>query len=61
MMKNKRGEWVPVIPLPYLLPLHTRCRCGKRFWGRQRRRALRRYEEHYALNHILKPGENTDG
>lgn len=53
--ENARGEWVPAIPGPYLFAGHTRCSCGKRFLGRSRGRALRRYEEHYALHHILKP------
>jgi hypothetical protein len=56
--QNARGEWVPAIPLPYMFWLgvpYTQCHCGKRFLGNVRKRALRRYEEHYALHHILKP------
>ena len=56
--ENSRGEWVPAIPLPYMFWLgvpYTQCHCGKRFFGAVRGRALRRYEEHYALHHILKP------
>lgn len=59
--KNARGEWVPAIPLPFMFWLgvpYTQCRCGKRFLGRVRGRALRRYEEHYALHHILKPAQD---
>lgn len=48
-VQNKRGEWVPAIPLPYYLRGHHRvkCECGHRF------RTERRYREHYALDHIL--------
>ena len=49
--QNKRGEWVPAIEEPYYLPPfwlgHVRCRCGEKFWSKKR------YEEHYALEHIL--------
>lgn len=58
--ENARGEWVPAIPLPYMFWLgvpYTQCHCGARFLGCVRGRALRRYEEHYALRHILKPAE----
>jgi hypothetical protein len=58
MTENSRGEWVPAIPLPYFFQVlvpYTQCGCGARFYGRHRGRALRRYEEHYALHHILKP------
>jgi hypothetical protein len=49
--QNAWGEWVPAIPLPFMFWLgvpYTECHCGKRFIGRIRGRALRRYEEHYA-------------
>lgn len=46
--QNARGEWVPVIPLP-LLYFWKQCSCRKRF------RTMERYEEHYALHHIVKP------
>ena len=49
--QNKRGEWVPAIEEPYYLPPfwlgRVRCRCGEKFWSKKR------YEEHYALEHIL--------
>ncbi len=46
--KNKRGEWVPAIEVPYYLAFgRCECRCGKRFWSEKR------YREHYALEHIL--------
>lgn len=46
--QNRRGDWVPAIPLPYFLGLgRVRCDCGDRFLGG------RRYREHYALVHVL--------
>jgi hypothetical protein len=46
--KNKIGDWVPAIPEPYYHYLNIlECVCGKHFWTRER------YEEHYALRHIL--------
>lgn len=45
--QNKRGEWVPEIPLPWVLFGHVRCECGRRFLTQ------RRYREHYALAHIM--------
>lgn len=45
--QNRRGEWVPAIPLPFFGLFHVRCRCGKRFLRRHH------YEAHYALRHIL--------
>lgn len=61
MTENSRGEWVSAIPLPYqfqvIIP-YTQCGvCHAKFFGKHRGRALRRYEEHYALHHILRPGE----
>jgi hypothetical protein len=44
--QNKRGEWVPAIPLPFY-GLRKKCRCGAKFWTEQR------YREHYALHHII--------
>jgi hypothetical protein len=47
--QNRRGEWVPAIPEPYLLwfPIGYKCDCGDHFWTREG------YEGHYALKHIL--------
>lgn len=44
--QNRRGEWVPSIPLPFF-GFRKRCRCGARFW------TLIGYRAHYALEHIL--------
>lgn len=47
--QNRRGEWVPSIPLP-MYGLRKKCWvCGKKFWTEER------YREHYALHHILDP------
>lgn len=53
--QNKRGQYVPSIPLPFYLPLSVRCGCGKKFsylhpFGLS---AVERYREHYAYAHIL--------
>ena len=46
--ENKRGEWVPAIPLPLFTFGHRhRCECGQSFW------TLSGYRGHYALAHIL--------
>jgi len=45
--ENKKGEFVPAIPLPFY-GLRKMCHCGKKFWTEER------YEEHYALHHILR-------
>lgn len=45
--ENKRHEWVPAIPEPYFHLIRLECDCGEKFWSRKR------YEEHYALAHIL--------
>ena len=45
-MKNKRGEYVPAIPLPYYA-WKKKCFCGKSFWFEKN------YEAHYALEHII--------
>jgi hypothetical protein len=46
--KNKYGEWVPSIPLPYYLAWgRVRCNCGRKFKGEEA------YEGHYALDHIM--------
>ena len=45
---NRRGEWIPAIPLPF--PGYFgeyRCDCGRVFWR------LASYQGHYALEHIL--------
>lgn len=48
--QNKRGEWVPPIPLPYYLGFgRVRCECGQKFWGEEA------YNGHYAYKHILFP------
>jgi len=44
--QNKYGEWVPAIPEPYY-GIKKHCVCGEKFWTK------RRYQEHYALEHIL--------
>lgn len=49
--QNRRGEWVPAIPLAYYLWWRFRCGCGRRFWTQ------RGYRGHYALDHILYPPE----
>jgi hypothetical protein len=51
-MQNKRGEWVPSIPLPFYEFRLTRwgakrCNCGLYFWREKN------YEAHYALVHIV--------
>ena len=54
-VQNRRGEWVPAIPLPYFLTENARpfrwntvrCECGAAFHSQ------RRYREHYALVHVL--------
>jgi hypothetical protein len=54
LTQNARGEWVPGIPLPFYFWWKQRvcgdCKRKFRFW-----RTQERYEEHYALAHILKP------
>lgn len=47
MTENRRGEWVPAIPLP-LYGLRKQCFCKRRFW------TIEGYRGHYALSHILK-------
>lgn len=44
--QNRRGEWVPAIPLPFL-GFHKRCICGAKFW------TMKGYQGHYALEHVL--------
>ena len=46
--KNKKGQWVPAIPLPYY-GHRKMCMCGRKFWF------MENYEAHYALKHILFP------
>lgn len=48
--QNKRGEWVPSIPLPFFGIMKS-CHCGRRFW------TLAGYRGHYALRHALGLGE----
>jgi len=48
MTQNKRGEWVPSIPVPFY-GIRKTCCCGRKFW------TMRGYELHYALDHILRP------
>ena len=45
--KNKRGEFVPSIPLPFYHLIFKECECGKKFLTEKA------YREHYALEHIL--------
>ena len=42
------GVWIAAVPLPFIGTFTDKCSCGKRFWGRGRRR---RYEIHYRLAH----------
>lgn len=44
--QNRRGEWVPAIPLPFF-GLRKHCSCGEKFWTQKG------YEGHYARDHIL--------
>jgi hypothetical protein len=45
--QNKRGEWVPAVPGPYL-GVRKKCwACGEKFW------TLDGYQGHYAYAHIL--------
>jgi hypothetical protein len=46
-VENRRGEWIPSIPLPWPLLAGYRCSCGRRSW------TLPGYQGHYALEHIL--------
>ena len=48
MQQNKRGEWVPAIPLPFFGLIRVSCNCGKSFFRRSS------YEAHYAYEHIIK-------
>ena len=49
---NRRGQWVPAIPLPLLGPRKCCCVCRQGFWTAEG------YQGHYALRHILHmPGE----
>lgn len=47
--QNKRGEWVPAIPLPFFGMIRLKCACGAKFSN------MEAYEGHYALRHILFP------
>ena len=44
---NRRGEWVPAIPLPLYARGRKWCHCGEGFW------TARGYRGHYALVHVL--------
>jgi hypothetical protein len=44
--QNRRGEWVPAIPLPFY-GLRKRCTCGRKFWTAEG------YRGHYALHHAM--------
>jgi hypothetical protein len=44
--QNRRGEWVPAIPLPFY-GLRKRCTCGRKFW------TAGGYRGHYALHHAM--------
>ena len=52
MTQNRRGDWVPSIPLPFL-GFRKTCSCGEKFW------TMKSYRGHYALEHIL--GMNVYG
>lgn len=45
--QNKRGEWVPAIPLPLYAWGRKWCGCGRPFWTEDG------YRGHYAYAHIL--------
>lgn len=45
--QNKRGEWVPLIPIPFY-GVKKMCQCGEKFWFKEN------YEAHYALKHIIR-------
>lgn len=45
--QNKRGEDVPLIPIPFY-GLKKMCCCGKKFWKEKN------YEAHYSLEHIIR-------
>lgn len=50
VVKNRRGEWVPAIPLPiYRLWMKQCPNCGERFYTTDG------YRGHYAIKHILDP------
>lgn len=44
--QNRRGEYVPAIPLPFI-GLRKKCSCGAKFW------TYKGYQGHYAYEHIL--------
>lgn len=44
--RNRAGERVPSIPLPFY-GLRKHCGCGRKFWTEEG------YKGHYALAHIL--------
>jgi hypothetical protein len=44
--QNRRGEWVPSIPLPFQ-GFRKVCSCGAKFW------TMKGYQGHYAYEHVL--------
>lgn len=44
--QNRRGEWVPAIPGPFL-GIRKTCSCGAQFW------TMKGYQGHYAYEHVL--------
>jgi len=47
-VKNRRGEWVPAVPLPqFTFPHRHECSCRRSFW------TMAGYQGHYALAHVL--------
>jgi hypothetical protein len=51
--QNKKGQWVPAIPLPFY-GLKKRCSCGKSYW------TIDGYRGHFAYRHILQ-GNAAEG
>lgn len=51
--QNRRGEWVPAIPMPFQFTRKV-CVCKRKFW------TLEGYEAHYALVHVLGLGRSPD-
>jgi hypothetical protein len=44
--QNRRGEWVPAVPVPFY-GFRKQCSCGAKFWTEKG------YRGHFALEHIL--------
>lgn len=51
--QNRRGEWVPAIPLPFY-GFRKKCSCGAKFW------TMDGYRGHYAFVHILALDDATE-